>query len=550
VARIFLSYAREDEAQVRGVYRRLTEAGFDVWMDKINLLPGQRWQQEIPQAIRHSDFILIFFSKNSVEKRGYIQREFRLALDTLEEMPPDAIHTIPIRLDDCQIPEQFRPLQWSDLSEEGEFDRIVRALRLGMEQRQPMAPEPVLQPSPVPRPDSDHPLAGAEGRSVADASAHPPRESEPRTVSQPKKLLVVVSMWQRHHRLILIVAVSLLVVILGVFVRQRATMPSLQTERVATPPPSNGSVSTVTQQENFASLFHTLSSEDFTKSRAGVREFNALLEERQEGFINYTLELLKDDDQARAALQVLDTLSSLSILRSLKTTVAGATIKRLNHRDPRVRAAAADLLRFNGQSQEPDQPARALYERLSDTDPMVIQRALVAMEFNCKNISRELWGNIVDRARELARSDNDDVVNGALYFFGNVRPPYADDALTKEFLQAILDRLESPNSDRRWTMYRLRERVQLGIPLSEHQRVIDIIVRLVEIDRQITDEDLAELFKSLRGNVPKALLARAEKFEDQHRQQMDRFEADERKRRQETPDKPALDLPTAPTGQK
>ena len=109
MALIFLSYAREDEAQVRGVYRRLTEAGFDVWMDKINLLPGQRWQQEIPQVIRHSDFILIFFSKNSVAKRGYIQREFRLALDTLEEMPPDAIHTIPIRLDDCQIPEQFRP---------------------------------------------------------------------------------------------------------------------------------------------------------------------------------------------------------------------------------------------------------------------------------------------------------------------------------------------------------------------------------------------------------------------------------------------------------
>ena len=62
MARIFLSYAREDESQVRGVYRRLIDAGFEVWMDKINLLPGQRWQQEIPQAIRHSDFILIFLA--------------------------------------------------------------------------------------------------------------------------------------------------------------------------------------------------------------------------------------------------------------------------------------------------------------------------------------------------------------------------------------------------------------------------------------------------------------------------------------------------------
>ena len=83
MARIFLSYAREDERQVRDVYRRLLDVGFDGWMDKIDLLPGQRWQQEIPHAIRNSDFILIFFSKHSVAKRGYIQSEFRLVLDTL-----------------------------------------------------------------------------------------------------------------------------------------------------------------------------------------------------------------------------------------------------------------------------------------------------------------------------------------------------------------------------------------------------------------------------------------------------------------------------------
>jgi formylglycine-generating enzyme required for sulfatase activity len=151
VARVFLSYAREDVAQVRGIYRRLIDAGFEVWMDKINLLPGQRWQQEIPRAIRSADFILIFFSKNSVAKQGYVQREFRLALETLEEMPPEAIHTIPIRLDDCQIPEQFHHLQWSNFSEEGAFDRIVQALRLGMEQRQHFTPEPALKPPPDPK---------------------------------------------------------------------------------------------------------------------------------------------------------------------------------------------------------------------------------------------------------------------------------------------------------------------------------------------------------------------------------------------------------------
>jgi hypothetical protein len=210
VARIFLSYAREDEAQVRGVYRRLLDAGFDVWMDKIDLLPGQRWQQEIPHAIRSAAFILIFFSRNSVAKRGYIQREFRLALDTLEEMPPDAIHTIPIRLDDCEIPEQFHHLQWSDLSEAGEFDRIVQALRWGMDQRQTVAPEPALEPPPNPRSDKDHTFSESEGRSIAETPTHPSQESECTTNSQSEK-----SLEPKSHRVSVITIVSLVIAVVS-----------------------------------------------------------------------------------------------------------------------------------------------------------------------------------------------------------------------------------------------------------------------------------------------------------------------------------------------
>src|SRR4029453_9724653 len=167
-----------------------------------------RWQQEIPQAIRHSDFILIFFSKRSVAKSGYIQREFRLALDTLEEMPPEAIHTIPIRLDDCQIPEQFRHLQWSDLAEEGEFDRIIRALRLGMEQRQTGAPESALDPPPAPQLDNDRPSSRTERRSMADASAHPPPGQEPPTVSPPTKPRVPA---QKSRRVSVVTVVGLVI---------------------------------------------------------------------------------------------------------------------------------------------------------------------------------------------------------------------------------------------------------------------------------------------------------------------------------------------------
>ncbi|MGQ4808976.1 hypothetical protein NKDENANG_02371 [Candidatus Entotheonellaceae bacterium PAL068K] len=42
-----------------------------------------QWRSD--ESPRASDFILIFLSQHSVAKQGYVQREFKLALDTLEE---------------------------------------------------------------------------------------------------------------------------------------------------------------------------------------------------------------------------------------------------------------------------------------------------------------------------------------------------------------------------------------------------------------------------------------------------------------------------------
>jgi len=113
--RIFLCHASEDKPQVREVYQRLKSEGFQPWLDEEDLLPGQEWDREIRLALKESDFILIFFSQNSVVKRGYVQREMKLALDVWEEIPEGTIFAIPIRLDDCEIPEQFRKFQWVNL---------------------------------------------------------------------------------------------------------------------------------------------------------------------------------------------------------------------------------------------------------------------------------------------------------------------------------------------------------------------------------------------------------------------------------------------------
>jgi len=167
MARIFLCHATEDKAQVCEVYQQLKALGFAPWLDEEDILPGQDWDYEIEQALETADFVMVFLSTRSVEKVGYVQREFRRALYHAEEKPEGFIHTIPVKLDDCTVPSRFRRHQWANLYENGAFDRIVRALHRGLQQRGLPPPEPLK-----------HNLSSALPR-----ESQPERETPPSTQS-------------------------------------------------------------------------------------------------------------------------------------------------------------------------------------------------------------------------------------------------------------------------------------------------------------------------------------------------------------------------------
>jgi hypothetical protein len=134
-AQIFLSYAREDKAEVERLYQKLSDAGFEPWIDTKDILPGEQWKSSIQKAIRRSDFFLACLSKNSVSKRGWIQKEIKGALDMWEEKLDSDIYLIPVRLEDCEVPERLRDFQWVDLFEEDGWTRLVEAIQVGMERR-------------------------------------------------------------------------------------------------------------------------------------------------------------------------------------------------------------------------------------------------------------------------------------------------------------------------------------------------------------------------------------------------------------------------------
>lgn len=136
--RIFLAHASEDKAVVRQLYQELKARGFEPWLDSEDLIPGQVWKVEIPKAIRGTGVFIACLSSRSVAKVGYVQNEFRLALAAFGERPPDPIYLIPLRLDDCEVPDlqipdrglSLRDVHWVDLFEEDGVDRLARALCL------------------------------------------------------------------------------------------------------------------------------------------------------------------------------------------------------------------------------------------------------------------------------------------------------------------------------------------------------------------------------------------------------------------------------------
>jgi hypothetical protein len=68
------------------------------------------------KAVKNSRYFIALFSSTSVNKRGYVQKEFKLALDVLDEFPEGEIFAIPARLDNCEIPyERFLNIERVDL---------------------------------------------------------------------------------------------------------------------------------------------------------------------------------------------------------------------------------------------------------------------------------------------------------------------------------------------------------------------------------------------------------------------------------------------------
>ena len=130
---VFLCHSSTDKPAVRDSYKFLSsEPWIDPWFDEESLKPGQDWKAEIETAIENADVVIVFLSRSSLTREGFIQKEIKHVLDKADEKPDGTLFVIPVRVEECEVPKRLAHLQWIDISIDNAqwFSRLLESLKL------------------------------------------------------------------------------------------------------------------------------------------------------------------------------------------------------------------------------------------------------------------------------------------------------------------------------------------------------------------------------------------------------------------------------------
>ena len=112
MARIFLSYAREDVDSAKNLAEAVGRAGHEVWWDR-HLHGGSRFSDEIDRALKDAEVVVVLWTEASI-KSAWVQDEAAEGRDT-ERL-------VPVSLDGCRPPLGFR--QFHTIGLDGDMANI------------------------------------------------------------------------------------------------------------------------------------------------------------------------------------------------------------------------------------------------------------------------------------------------------------------------------------------------------------------------------------------------------------------------------------------
>jgi tetratricopeptide (TPR) repeat protein len=124
MARVFLSYDRDDASRAKPLAMALERAGHAVWWD-FHIKGGAQYSKAIDEALKAADAVVVLWSRSSVES-AWVRDEAAAGRDSGR--------LIPIQIDGTETPLGFRQFQnldfsrWKGRSRSSEFRQLMSAI--------------------------------------------------------------------------------------------------------------------------------------------------------------------------------------------------------------------------------------------------------------------------------------------------------------------------------------------------------------------------------------------------------------------------------------
>jgi hypothetical protein len=93
----FLSYARVDSPFVLQLAKELREVGINLWLDQLDILGGQRWDDAVEAALQTCQGIIAVLSPEALKSHN-VMDEVSYALEEGKKVIPIFLRSCPVAL--------------------------------------------------------------------------------------------------------------------------------------------------------------------------------------------------------------------------------------------------------------------------------------------------------------------------------------------------------------------------------------------------------------------------------------------------------------------
>jgi hypothetical protein len=124
---VFVSYSQLDNLVVAKIVHRLKRDGHRIWIDVMQLKPGDNIQQTVQKGLDQADAMVVVVSRNSFKSK-WIQQEFTMI--ALQQLSKRERRIIPVKIDDSPVPAYLADRVYIDMSEnfDAGLERLSQAL--------------------------------------------------------------------------------------------------------------------------------------------------------------------------------------------------------------------------------------------------------------------------------------------------------------------------------------------------------------------------------------------------------------------------------------